>query len=168
MDTAKTARIGRVLPKRIWSSSAPATRLDMAEGSSIFCADLPFLGRRAGISPRPLARLHTAEGSPPPDANVRRRWATVLSKEYLEYEPSPLARTGYGIFTERAGTFVITCNIDGRFACRVRRGSRARDGGHTHVDRRAASRSPDAFATAQLEELARLVPVHRNGRSCHP
>ena len=50
-------------------------------------------------------------------------------------------------------------------ARRVRREPRARDGGgiRTSIDERRLAH-PDALATAQLEELERLVQAHRNGR----
>lgn len=49
---------------------------------------------------------------------------------------------------------------------RVQREPRARDGGggiRTSIDERRLAH-PDALATAQLEELERLVQAHRNGR----
>lgn len=68
--------------------------------------------------------------------------------------------------TEHADTFVITCNIDGHFAragfnedCVLETEGSTR----TSIDERRLAH-PDALATAQLEELARLVQAHRNGR----
>lgn len=68
--------------------------------------------------------------------------------------------------TEHADTFVITCNIDGHF---VRAGFNENrvletEGGiRTSIDERRLAH-PDALATAQLEELERLVQAHRSGR----
>lgn len=68
--------------------------------------------------------------------------------------------------TEHADTFVITCNIDGHF---VRAGFNENrvletEGSiRTSIDERRLAH-PDALATAQLEELERLVQAHRNGR----
>ena len=60
--------------------------------------------------------------------------------------------------TEHADTFVITCNIDGRFAHAGFDEDRVleTEGSiRTSIDERRLAH-PDAFATAQLEELARL------------
>lgn len=68
--------------------------------------------------------------------------------------------------TEHADTFVITCNIDGRFARAgfdENRMLETEGSIRTSIDERRLAH-PDAFATAQLEELARLVQAHRNGR----
>ena len=68
--------------------------------------------------------------------------------------------------TEHVDTFVITCNIDGHFARAGFNESRVleTEGSiRTSIDERRLAH-PDALATAQLEELARLVQVHHNGR----
>ena len=68
--------------------------------------------------------------------------------------------------TEHADTFVITCNVDGRFAragFSENRVLETEGSIRTSIDERRLAH-PDALATAQLEELARLVRAHRNGR----
>ena len=68
--------------------------------------------------------------------------------------------------TEHADSFVITCNIDGHFARAGFDESRVleTEGSiRTSIDERRLAH-PDALAAAQLEELARLVRAHRNGR----
>ena len=137
----------------------------MAEGLNLFCADAHFqevygdLAQADGIG-------CILQGLASPDASVRRRWAERFhQKEYLEYEPSPLMNELRRL-TEHADTFVITCNIDGHF---VRAGFNENrvletEGGiRTSIDERRLAH-PDALATAQLEELERLVQAHRNGR----
>lgn len=67
---------------------------------------------------------------------------------------------------EHADTFVITCNIDGHFArAGFNEGRVLETEGsiRTSIDERRLAH-PDALATAQLEELERLVQAHRNGR----
>lgn len=68
--------------------------------------------------------------------------------------------------TEHADAFVITCNIDGRFARAgfdVNRVLETEGSTRTSIDELRLTH-PDAIAAAQLEELARLVRAHRNGR----
>ena len=68
--------------------------------------------------------------------------------------------------TEHADTFVVTCNIDGHFARAgfdENRVLETEGGIRTSIDERRLAH-PDALATAQLEELERLVQAHRNGR----
>ena len=115
METAKAARIGRVLAEADLIVIGASNGLDMAEGLNLFCADAHFretygdLAQTDGIG-------CILQGLASPDANVRRRWAErFYQKEYLEYEPS-LLMNGLRHLTEHANTFVITCNIDGRFA----------------------------------------------------
>ena len=165
MDTAKTARIGRVLAEADLVVIGASNGLDMAEGLNIFCADAHFwetygdLAQADGIG-------CILQGLASPDANVRRRWAErFYQKEYLEYEPSPLMN-GLRHLTEHADTFVITCNIDGRFAHAGFDEDRVleTEGSiRTSIDERRLAH-PDALATAQLEELARLVRAHRNDK----
>lgn len=72
--------------------------------------------------------------------------------------------------TEHAETFVITCNIDGHFARAgfdENRVLETEGSIRTSIDERRLSHS-DAFATAQLEELAQLVRTHRTGRVAIP
>ena len=165
MDTAKTARIGRVLAEADLVVIGASNGLDMAEGLNIFCADAHFwetygdLAQADGIG-------CILQGLASPDANVRRRWAErFYQKEYLEYEPSPLMN-GLRHLTEHADTFVITCNIDGHFAragFSENRVLETEGSIRTSIDEMRLAH-PDALATAQLEELARLVQVHHNGR----
>lgn len=66
--------------------------------------------------------------------------------------------------TEHADTFVITCNIDGRFArAGFNENSVLETEGsiRTSIDERRLAH-PDALAMAQLEELTHLVQAHRN------
>ena len=68
--------------------------------------------------------------------------------------------------TEHADTFVITCNIDGHFAragFSENRVLETEGSIRTSIDEMRLAH-PDALAAAQLEELARLVQVHRNDR----
>lgn len=106
------------------------------------------------------------QGLASPNANVRRRWAERFhQKEYVEYEPSPLMNELRHL-AEHADTFVITCNIDGHFArAGFNEGRVLETEGsiRTSIDERRLAH-PDALATAQLEELERLVQAHRNGR----
>lgn len=165
MELVKAARIGQVLAEADLIVIGASNGLDMAEGLNIFCTDAHFreaygdLAQTDGIG-------CILQGLASPDANVRRRWAErFYRKEYLEYEPSPLMN-GLRHLTEHADTFVITCNIDGRFA---RAGFNENhvletEGSiRTSIDERRLAH-PDALATSQLEELARLVRAHRNGR----
>lgn len=165
MELVKAARIGQVLAEADLIVIGASNGLDMAEGLNIFCTDTHFreaygdLAQTDGIG-------CILQGLASPDVSVRRRWAERFhQKEYLEYKPSPLMN-GLQHLTKRADTFVITCNIDGHFA---RAGF---DENHvletegsirTSVDERRLAH-PDTLATAQLEELERLVQAHRNGR----
>lgn len=165
MEAVKAARIGRALAKADLVIIGASNGLDMAEGLNLFCADSHFreaygdLAQTDGIG-------CILQGLACPDANVRRQWAERFhQKEYLEYEPSPLMN-GLQHLTEHADTFVITCNIDGHFARAGFNEDRVleTEGSiHTSIDERRLAH-PDARATAQLEELARLVQAHRNGR----
>lgn len=158
METMKAARIGRALAEADLVIIGASNGLDMAEGLNLFCADTHFreaygdLAQTDGIG-------CILQGLASPDASVRRRWAERFhQKEYLEYEPSPLMN-GLRRLTEHADTFVITCNIDGHF---VRAGFNenrvleTEGSTRTSIDERRLAH-PDALATAQLEELERLV-----------
>lgn len=165
METAKAVRIGRALAEADLVIIGASNGLDIAEGLNLFCADAHFrevygdLAQADGIG-------CILQGLASPDANVRRRWSERFhQKEYVEYEPSPLMN-GLRHLTEHADTFVITCNIDGHFARAGFNESRVleTEGSiRTSIDERRLVH-PDALATAQLEELARLVQVHHNGR----
>lgn len=165
MEAAKAGRIGRVLVEADLIVIGASNGLDMAEGLNLFCADGHFretygdLAQTDGIG-------CILQGLNSPDASVRRRWAERFhQKEYLEYEPSPLM-SGLRRLTEHADTFVITCNIDGHFAragFNENRVLETEGSIRTSIDERRLAH-PDALATAQLEELARLAQVHRNGR----
>ena len=163
METVKAVRIGRALAEADFIVIGASNGLDMAEGLNLFCADAHFqetygdLAQTDGIG-------CILQGLASLDANVRRRWAERFhQKEYLEYEPSPLMN-GLRHLTEHADTFVITCNVDGHF---VRAGFNenrvleTEGSTRTSIDELRLAH-PDALATAQLEELARLVQVHRN------
>lgn len=165
METVKAVRIGRALAEADLIVIGASNGLDMAEGLNLFCADAHFretygdLAQTDGI-------VCILQGLTSPDANVRRRWAERFhQKEYLEYEPSPLMN-GLRHLTEHADTFVITCNVDGHFAragFNEKRVLETEGSIRTSVDERRLAH-PDAIAMAQLEELARLVRAHRNGR----
>lgn len=165
METVKAVHIGRALAEADLIVIGASNGLDMAEGLNLFCADAHFretygdLAQTDGI-------VCILQGLTSPDANVRRRWAERFhQKEYLEYEPSPLMN-GLRHLTEHADTFVITCNVDGHFACagfNEKRVLETEGSIRTSVDERRLAH-PDAIAMAQLEELARLVRAHRNGR----
>ena len=61
---------------------------------------------------------------------------------------------------------MVTCNIDGHFARAgfdEERVLETEGSIRTSIDERRLAH-PDALATAQLEELERLVQAHRNGR----
>lgn len=165
METAKTASIGRALSEADLVIIGASNGLDMAEGLNLFCADTHFreaygdLAQTDGIG-------CILQGLASPDASVRRRWAERFhQKEYLEYEPGSLMN-GLRRLTEHADAFVITCNIDGHF---VRAGFNENrvletEGSiRTSIDERRLAH-PDALAMTQLDELARLVQAHRNGR----
>lgn len=165
METMKAARIGRALAEADLIVIGASNGLDMAEGLNIFSADAHFrevygdLAQADGVG-------CILQGLASPDASVRRRWAERFhQKEYLEYEPSPLMN-GLRRLTEHTDTFVITCNIDGHFARAgfdENRVLETEGSTRTSIDERRLAH-PDTLAAAQLEELARLVRTHRNGR----
>lgn len=74
METAKAARIGRVLAEADLIVIGASNGLDMAEGLNLFCADAHFretygdLAQTDGIG-------CILQGLASPDANVRCRWA---------------------------------------------------------------------------------------------
>lgn len=163
METAKAVRIGRALSEADLVIIGASNGLDMAEGLNLFCADAHFreaygdLAQADGIG-------CILQGLASPDANVRRRWAERFhQKEYVKYEPSPLMNRLRHL-TEHADTFVITCNIDGRFArAGFNENSVLETEGsiRTSIDERRLAH-PDVLAMAQLEELTHLVQAHRN------
>lgn len=163
METAKAVRIGRALSEADLVIIGASNGLDMAEGLNLFCADAHFreaygdLAQADGIG-------CILQGLASPNANVRRRWAERFhQKEYVKYEPSPLMNRLRHL-TEHADTFVITCNIDGRFArAGFNENSVLETEGsiRTSIDERRLAH-PDALAMAQLEELTHLVQAHRN------
>lgn len=163
METAKAVRIGRALSEADLVIIGASNGLDMAEGLNLFCADAHFreaygdLAQADGIG-------CILQGLASPDANVRLRWAERFhQKEYVKYEPSPLMNRLRHL-TEHADTFVITCNIDGRFArAGFNENSVLETEGsiRTSIDERRLAH-PDALAMAQLEELTHLVQAHRN------
>ena len=165
METAKAARISQALAEADLIVIGASNGLDMAEGLNLFSADGHFreaygdLAQTDGIG-------CILQGLASPDASVRSRWAERFhQREYLEYEPSPLMN-GLRRLTEHADTFVITCNIDGHFARAGFDESRVLEtegSTRTSIDELRLAH-PDAIAATQLEELARLVRVHRNGR----
>lgn len=165
METVKAARLGRALAEADLIVIGASNGLDMAEGLNLFRADNHFWEAYGD-----LAQTHgigcILQGLASPNASVRRQWAERFhQKEYLEYESSPLMN-GLRRLTEHADTFVITCNIDGHFArAGFNEGRVLETEGsiRTSIDERRLAH-PDALATAQLEELARLVQVHHNGR----
>lgn len=165
METMKAARIGRALAEADLIVIGASNGLDMAEGLNLFRADAHFreaygdLAQTDGIG-------CILQGLTSPDASVRRRCAERFhQKEYLEYEPSPLMN-GLRHLTEHADTLVVTCNIDGHFAragFNENRVLETEGSVRTSIDERRLAH-PDALAMAQLDELARLVQAHRNGR----
>lgn len=165
METMKAARIGRALAEADLIVIGASNGLDMAEGLNLFRADAHFrkaygdLAQTDGIG-------CILQGLTSPDASVRRRCAERFhQKEYLEYEPSPLMN-GLRHLTEHADTLVVTCNIDGHFAragFNENRVLETEGSIRTSIDERRLAH-PDALAMAQLDELARLVQAHRNGR----
>ena len=165
MEAVKTVRIGRALAEADLIVIGASNGLDMAEGLNLFCADAHFRETYGDLAQADGVGC-ILQGLASPDANVRRRWAERFhQKEYLEYEPSPLMN-GLRRLTEHADTFVITCNIDGHFAragFNENRVLETEGSIRTSIDERRLAH-PDALAAAQLEELARLVRVHRNGR----
>lgn len=165
METMKAAHIGRALAEADLIVIGASNGLDMAEGLNLFRADAHFreaygdLAQTDGIG-------CILQGLASPDASVRRRWAERFhQKEYLEYEPGPLMN-GLRRLTEHADTFVITCNIDGHFTragFNENRVLETEGSIRTSIDEMRLAH-PDALAMTQLEELARLVQAHRNGR----
>lgn len=165
MESAKAVRIGRALSEADLVIIGASNGFDMAEGLNLFSADAHFweaygdLAQADGIG-------CILQGLASPDASVQRRWAERFhQKEYLEYEPSPLMN-GLRHLTKHADTFVITCNINGHFAragFNENRVLETEGSIRTSIDEQRLAH-PDALATAQLEELARLVRVHRDGR----
>lgn len=163
METVKAVRIGQALAEADLVIIGASNGFDMAEGLNLFCADTHFreaygdLAQADGIG-------CILQGLASPDANVRRRWAERFhQKEYVEYEPSPLMNELRHL-TEHAGTFVITCNIDGHFAragFNENRVLETEGSTRTSIDERRLAH-PDALAMAQLEELERLMQAHRN------
>lgn len=165
METVKAVRIGQALAEADLVIIGASNGLDMAEGLNLFCADNHFweaygdLAQTDGIG-------CILQGLASPDASVRHQWAErFYQKEYLEYESSPLMN-GLRRLTEHADAFVITCNIDGHFAragFSENRVLETEGSIRTSIDEMRLAH-PDALATAQLEELERLVQAHRNGR----
>ena len=165
MEPTKAVRIGRALAEADLIVIGASNGLDMAEGLNLFRADYHFwetygdLAQADGIG-------CILQGLASPDANVRRRWVERFhQKEYLEYESSPLMNTLRRL-TEHVDSFVITCNIDGHFARAgfdENRVLETEGSTRTSIDELRLTH-PDAIAAAQLEELARLVRAHRNGR----
>ena len=165
METAKAVRIDRALAEADLIVIGASNGLDMAEGLNLFRADDHFWEAYGDLAQADVISC-ILQGLASPDANVRRRWVERFhQKEYLEYEPSPLMNTLRRL-TEHADAFVITCNIDGRFAragFNENRVLETEGSIRTSIDERRLAH-PDALATAQLEELARLVRAHRNGK----
>lgn len=165
MEAAKAARIGRALAEADLIVIGASNGLDMAEGLNLFRADDHFWEAYGDLAQADVISC-ILQGLASPDANVRRRWAERFhQKEYLEYGPGPLMN-GLRHLTEQADTFVITCNIDGHFTragFNENRVLETEGSTRTSVDERRLAH-PDALALAQLEELERLVQVHRNGR----
>lgn len=165
MEMAKAVRIRRALAEADLIVIGASNGFDMAEGLNLFCADAYFREAYGDLAQADDISC-ILQGLSFPDASVRRRWVERFhQKEYLEYESSTLMN-GLRHLTEHADTFVITCNIDGHF---LRAGFNEShvletEGSiRTSIDERRLSH-PDAFATAQLEELAQLVRTHRTGR----
>lgn len=165
MEAVKAVRIGRALAEADLIIIGTSNGFDMAEGLNLFCADAHFRETYGDLAQTDGTGC-ILQGLASPDANVRRRWAERFhQKEYLEYEPSPLMN-GLRYLTEHADTFVITCNINGHFAragFNVNRVLETEGSIRSSIDERRLAH-PDALAAAQLEELARLVQAHRNGR----
>ena len=165
METVKAVRIGRALAEADLIVIGASNGLDMAEGLNLFRADAHFWEAYGDLA-QTDGNGCILQGLSSPDANVRRRWAERFhQKEHLEYEPSPLMN-GLRHLAGHADTFVITCNIDGRFAragFNENRVLETEGSIRTSIDERRLAH-PDALATAQLEELARLVRAHRNGK----
>lgn len=165
MEVVKAVRIRRALAEADLIIIGASNGFDMAEGFSLFCADAHFWEAYGDLA-QTDGNGCILQGLGSPDAIVRRRWAErFYQKEYLEYEPSPLMN-GLRHLAGHADAFVITCNIDGRFAragFNENRVLETEGSIRTSIDERRLAH-PDALATAQLEELARLVRAHRNGK----
>lgn len=165
MEPTKAVRIGRALAEADLIVIGASNGLDMAEGLNIFRADAHFWETYGGLAQADGIGC-TLQGLASPDAGARRRWAERFhQKEYLEYEPGPLMN-GLRHLTKHADTFVVTCNIDGHFARAgfdENRVLETEGSTRTSIDELRLAH-PDTLATAQLEELARLVQAHRNGR----
>ncbi len=165
METAKAVRIGRALSEADLVIIGASNGLDMAEGLNLFCADAHFREAYGDLAQADDIGC-ILQGLASPDASVRRRWAERFhQKEYLEYKPSPLMNTLRRL-TEHADAFVITCNIDGHFARAgfdENRVLETEGNTRTSIDELRLAH-PDVIATAQIEELERLVQAHRNDR----
>lgn len=163
METVKAVRIGRALAEADLIVIGASNGLDMAEGLNLFCGDAHFWATYGDLAQTDGIGC-ILQGLTSPNASVRCRWAErFYQKEYLEYESSPLMN-GLLHLTQHADTFVITCNVDGHFAragFNEKRVLETEGSIRTSVDERRLAH-PDVLATAQLEELARLVQVHRN------
>lgn len=165
MDMAKAIRVNQALSEADLVVIGASNGLDMAEGLNIFLGDDHFWEAYGD-----LARLDGVgcilQGLASPNADVRDRWtARFLRREHIEYEPGSLMLELLRL-TGHADTFVVTCNIDGHF---VKAGFSEKRVLETEgsilasIDERRLAH-PDATALAQLDELARLVRAHRNGR----
>lgn len=165
MEAVKAVRIRRALAEADLIIIGASNGFDMAEGLNLFCADAHFWEAYGDLA-QTDGNGCILQGLSSPDANVRRRWAErFYQKEYLEYELSSLMN-GLRHLAGHADDFVITCNIDGRFAragFNENRVLETEGSIRTSIDERRLAH-PDALATAQLEELARLVRAHRNGK----
>ena len=165
MEAVKAVRIGRALAEADLIVIGASNGFDMAEGLNLFCADSHFWEAYGDLAQTDGSGC-ILQGLASPDANVRRRWAERFhQKEHLEYDPGPLMN-GLRRLTEHADTFVITCNVDGHFARAGFNENRVLETEGsicTSIDERRLAH-PDALAAAQLEELARLLRAHRNGR----
>ena len=164
MDASKAVRIGWAIAEAELIVIGASNGLDIAEGLDIFRDDAHFreaygdLAERDGM-PCILAGLSA------PDARVRTEWVERFrQREYLEYEPSPLMATLRDL-TSHAETFVITCNIDGRFmrgGFDEKRVLETEGSVRETIDERRLAH-PDAQVLAQLDVLERLIQAHRNG-----
>lgn len=165
MEAVKAVRIRRALAEADLIIIGASNGFDMAEGLNLFCADAHFREAYGDLA-QTDGNGCILQGLSSPDANVRRRWAErFYQKEYLEYEPGPLMN-GLRHLMGHADAFVITCDIDGHFAragFNENRVLETEGSIRTSIDERRLAH-PDAFATAQLEELARLVQAHRNDK----
>lgn len=165
MEAVKAVRIRRALAEADLIVIGASNGFDMAEGLNLFCADAHFWEAYGDLA-QTDGNGCILQGLSSPDANVRRRWAErFYQKEYLEYEPGSLMN-GLRHLAGHADAFVITCNIDEHFARAgfdENRVLETEGSIRTSIDERRLAH-PDALATAQLEELARLVRAHRNGK----